>query len=32
MGFLKSMLDEAGKKTRKAIGNKLFPKYTVIIV
>lgn len=28
MGFLKSMLQEAGKKTGSAIGNKLFPKST----
>ena len=28
MGFFKSLLDEAGKKTGSAIGNKLFPKST----
>ena len=28
MGFFKNMFDEAGRKTGKAIGNKLFPKST----
>ena len=28
MGFFKSMLNEAGRKTGSAIGNKLFPKST----
>lgn len=28
MGFLKNLLDEAGKKTGSAIGNRLFPEYT----
>ena len=28
MGFIRNMLDEAGKKTGSAIGNRLFPRFT----